>query len=96
MVVLIVHVNRILAFKRKRKPPISSNANGPMPLHVSVKRVQSVNWSILIRGTARHVQSGEKYSEFPGVDGLNSRLRAGFGKGLQSFTPKSPDHSYSV
>jgi hypothetical protein len=96
MVVLIVHEDRVLAFKRKREPPITANTYGPMTLKAAVKRVQLVARSIHISRTACRIQRSEQISESSCLRRLNSCLRSGFGKPPQSFVPITPNHAYSV
>ena len=96
MVILIIHENRVLTFKRKYQPPIPADADCPMPLKVSMEWMQSVTGSIHIRRLAGHVQCCKQDSKLPRMRGLNSSLRSGFGKKPQPFVPVAPNHVYSV
>ena len=67
-----------------------------MPLQDPVEWVQAVSGSIEIRRLDGHVQRCEQDSEPLRMRGLDSRLRSGFGKKLESFVPVTPNHPYSV
>jgi len=96
MIILIVYENCVLAFKCKYKPPISADVHRPMSLKVPAEWMQSVTRSIHIRRLAGSIQCSEQNSKFPRMRGLNTRLRSGFGKKLQTLMPVASDHAYSV
>ena len=92
MVVLVIDEDRVLALKRKCKPPVPADPHRPVTFQFSLERVQGVSWRIHVGRAGGRIQSGQNSSEPVCVFGLNASLLASFGKLLDAFMPIALQH----
>jgi hypothetical protein len=93
MIVHIVNVKDLVAFKTKNHPPIATHRDRPESIALTLKLVQSQTGQGQISWMRRGVKKAEYQPQPVSVRGLNSRFTACYEKSLQAFMGEPLDQA---
>jgi hypothetical protein len=96
VVVNVVDISRILAFKAEYDPAVAAYADRVVPRPVALERVQAQAGQIHILWAGRRMEAGQDQPQTPGMFRTDSPDRAFSEEGRQSFVAERTYHAWTT
>jgi hypothetical protein len=96
VVILIINLDYVLAFKREFQSSIAVHLHRPMAFQIAAQWVQTSARSIHIVRRLGAIQLEKLDGNFGGMGGLNSCLASGQEESFDAMMPEALDHMYGV
>ena len=92
MIILVIDINCILAFKPKCDPPVGANRYGPCAATATLQRVKFQARKAHVTRGGRSIQRAQDQAQRLYVSGLNPRFRSRRKEFRQALVTECTDH----
>jgi hypothetical protein len=92
MIIGVIDVKNILAFKAQSHTPIRADSHGPVPLQLTFERMQFESRQVHVRDRAGRIKSNQDVSELHAVFGQYAARVIVIKKAIEPLVAEALDH----